>query len=116
MFADIPTPAMDGKWGGLVDCFKAALQLEKDVNEKLIALHKQADTHSDYQFADFLEGEFLKEQVDAIKELAQHVKTLEHVGPGVGEFQFDKNLLPEPDSQSDSSRPHSPCGETAGKS
>ena len=42
---------------------------------------------------DFLEGEFLQEQVKAIKQLADYATNLKRVGPGLGEFQFDKLTL-----------------------
>lgn len=41
---------------------------------------------------DFLETEFLQEQVDAIKEISDHVTNLERVGEGLGVFIFDKEL------------------------
>lgn len=41
---------------------------------------------------DFLETEFLQEQVDAIKEIADHVTTLQRVGEGLGVHMFDKQL------------------------
>merc|ERR1712055_1284522 len=51
-----------------MECLEGALTLEKQVNESLLGIHKIADTHGDYQFMDFLEGEYLQEQVQAIKE------------------------------------------------
>lgn len=41
---------------------------------------------------DFLESEFLKEQVDAIKEIGDHVTNLKRVGEGLGVFIYDKQL------------------------
>jgi len=41
---------------------------------------------------DFLETEFLQEQVDAIKEIADHVTNLDRVGEGLGVYIFDKEL------------------------
>lgn len=41
---------------------------------------------------DFLETEYLQEQVDAIKEIADHVTNLKRVGEGLGVFMFDKQL------------------------
>merc|ERR1712179_294604 len=45
---------------------EAALELEKTVNQSLLDMHKASD--GDAHLCDFLEGEFLDEQVDAIKE------------------------------------------------
>ena len=70
-----------------------ALALEKHVNQSLLDLHKIADKHGDAQMMDFIEGEYLKEQVDAIKKIGDHVTNLKRVGPGLGEYQFDKETL-----------------------
>lgn len=45
--------------------------------------------------ADFIEGKFLHEQVDAIKMLAGYVTNLKRVGSGHGEYHFDKETLGE---------------------
>lgn len=60
--------------------------------QKLLELHGIASTHNDANFMDFLETEFLQEQVDAIKEIADHVTNLERVGEGLGVFIYDKEL------------------------
>ena len=53
-----------------------------------------ASTHSDAHLTNFLEGEFLEEQVEAIKELADLITKLNRAGPtGLGEYLFDKELL-----------------------
>lgn len=36
---------------------------------------------------------YLEEQVDAIKELGDFVTNLKRVGPGLGEYLFDKETL-----------------------
>jgi len=41
----------------------------------------------------FIEGEFLQEQVKAIKEIGDHVTNLKRVGTGLGEYMFDKQTL-----------------------
>merc|ERR1719219_3238390 len=53
------------------ECLEAALTLERQVNESLLGIHKIADTHSDCQFQDFLESEYLAEQVTAMKEIEE---------------------------------------------
>ena len=45
------------------------------------------------QMCDFIEGNYLHEQVDAIKELAGHCTNLKRVGPGHGEYHFDRETL-----------------------
>jgi ferritin heavy chain len=45
------------------------------------------------QFSDWLEANFLTEQVDSIKELSDYITNLKRVGPGLGEYMFDKETL-----------------------
>lgn len=42
--------------------------------------------------ADFLESEYLTEQVEAIKKLGNEVTNLKRVGSGLGEYVFDKEF------------------------
>ena len=42
---------------------------------------------------DFIEGNFLTEQVESIKKMAEYITMLKRCGPGLGEFQFDKLTL-----------------------
>jgi len=86
---DIKTPErLD--WGCGLDAVNAALDLEKHVNQSLLDLHVIASKHNDAQMADFIETEFLTEQVEAIKELGGYITNLKRVGPGLGEYMFDK--------------------------
>jgi ferritin heavy chain len=41
---------------------------------------------------DFLESEYLFEQVNAIKEISDHVTNLHRVGEGLGVYMFDQKL------------------------
>jgi len=90
IFDNIPKPP--NSWDTPLHALEAALALEKSVNEKLLHLHKVASDNVDPQFTDFLEGEFLKEQVQAEKELADLITNLRRVGEGLGVYMFDKNL------------------------
>lgn len=92
MLQDIKKPERD-EWGSGLDAMQAALQLEKNVNQSLLDLHTTADNHKDYQFADFLEANYLTEQTEAIKELSDYVTNLKRVGSGFGEYMFDKETL-----------------------
>jgi ferritin heavy chain len=71
----------------------SALQLEKTVNQSLLDLHSLASSHNDPQLCDFLESEFLTEQVESIKQLGDYVTQLKRVGTGLGEYLFDKETL-----------------------
>ena len=89
---DIKKPERD-EWGSGLEAMQAALDLEKSVNQALFALHSIAEKHGDAQMQDFIEGEYLKEQVESIKELSDYVTNLKRVGPGIGEYMFDKETL-----------------------
>lgn len=60
--------------------------------QSLLEVHSIASSHNDANMCDFLETEFLQEQVDAIKEIADHVTNLQRVGEGLGVYMFDKQL------------------------
>jgi len=80
------------EWGTGLDAMQVALSLEKSVNQALLDLHAVADSHKDAQMTDFIEGEFLQEQVRSIKEVGDHITNLKRVGSGLGEWEFDKRL------------------------
>jgi len=81
------------EWGSGLDAIQAALSLEKSVNQTLLDLHTLASSHNDAHLVDYLEGEFLTEQVESIKQLADYVTQLKRCGPGLGEYMFDKETL-----------------------
>jgi ferritin heavy chain len=75
------------------DALQTALDLEKKVNQSLLDLHRVAGTHNDANLCDYLESEFLNEQVEAIKELGDKITQLKRAGPaGLGEYLFDQKL------------------------
>ena len=80
-----------------IDAMRAALQLEREVNESLLQIHKIASAHADPHLTDFLESEFLDEQVESIHMIGSHITNMERTGPGLGEFQFDKLTLADDD-------------------
>jgi len=88
---DVKKPDRD-EWGTGLDAMQVALSLEKSVNQALLDLHALADSHKDAQMTDFLEGNYLQEQVEAIKEISDHITNLKRVGSGLGEYQYDKSL------------------------
>lgn len=67
VFQDVAKSKDD--WSSALNAVEASLELEKKVHEAILELHKVASTHDDAQLTDFLEGEFLKEQVEAQKEI-----------------------------------------------
>ena len=89
---DVARPEKD-EWGTGLDALQAALELEKKVNQSLLDLHTLATKNEDPHLTDFLEGEYLDEQVDAIKDLGDKITKLKRAGPGgLGEYLFDKDL------------------------
>nr|AEN71561.1 ferritin 2 [Argopecten irradians] len=89
---DIKKPDQD-EWGSALEAMQVALALEKNVNQSLLDLHGVGDKHGDAQFQDFLESEYLEEQVNAIKEISDHITNLKRVGPGLGEYLYDKESI-----------------------
>ncbi|URD83774.1 hypothetical protein MUK42_02362 [Musa troglodytarum] len=71
--------------GDALYAMELALCLEKLTNEKLLGLHDVAEKCNDAQMADFIESEFLEEQVEAIKKISEYVAQLRRVGKGHGE-------------------------------
>jgi len=84
-------------WGRGLDAMEDALALEKHVYQSLLDLHKTAELVNDPQLQDFLESNYLGEQVDSIKELSNFVSTLKRMSEGpsysLGEYHFDKMTL-----------------------
>ncbi|KAL3524010.1 hypothetical protein ACH5RR_016844 [Cinchona calisaya] len=81
--------------GDALYAMELALSLEKLTNEKLLNLHGVASRNNDPQMADFVESEFLAEQVEAIKKMSEYVTQLRRVGKGHGVWHFDQMLLHE---------------------
>lgn len=88
---EIKKPQKD-EWGSGLEALKDALDLEKEVNGSLLKLHQVATNKNDPHLCDFLENEFLNEQVKSIKELSDMITKLNRAGPGLGEFIFDRHL------------------------
>ena len=92
---DIKKPDRDD-WENGLTAMECALCLERNVNQSLLELHKLATEKNDPHLCDFIETHYLNEQVEAIKELGDHVTSLCKMGaPGSGmaEYLFDKHTL-----------------------
>ncbi|KAH9553655.1 hypothetical protein CY35_08G023400 [Sphagnum magellanicum] len=81
--------------GDALYSMELALALEKLTNEKLLSLHQVAVDNNDPQMCDFIESEFLAEQVEAIKKISVYVSQLRRVGKGHGVHHFDLQLQQE---------------------
>jgi len=92
VFQDIAKP-VSMEWGSPLEAMEATLQLEKTVNQSLLDLHKVAGEKGDAHLCDYLESEFLNEQVESIKKVSDMMTKLKRAGPGLGEVLIDKELL-----------------------
>ncbi|XP_042510400.1 ferritin-3, chloroplastic-like [Macadamia integrifolia] len=81
--------------GDALYAMELGLALEKLTNEKLLKLHSVAEQNHDVQLTDFIEGEFLTEQVEALKVVSEYVAQLRRVGKGHGVWHFDQMMLHE---------------------
>merc|ERR1711994_543156 len=89
VFQDVAKPSTM-EWGTPLEAMEAVLELEKTVNQSLLDLHKGAD--GDAHLCDFLEANFLDEQVEAIKEISGWITKLKRAGPGLGFHLIDKEI------------------------
>ncbi|XP_008811159.1 ferritin-3, chloroplastic-like [Phoenix dactylifera] len=84
--------------GDALYAMELALSLEKLTNEKLLNVHSVAERCNDPQMMEYIESEFLGEQVEAIKKISEYVAQLRRVGKGHGVWHFDQMLLHEEDA------------------
>ncbi|XP_043540757.1 ferritin heavy chain, oocyte isoform-like [Chiloscyllium plagiosum] len=95
LLQDVKKPELD-EWGNGLEAMQRALQMEKDVNQSLLDLHKLSSDHTDPHLCDFLERHYLDEQVEMIKKLGDHITNLKRLGApenGLGEYLFDRLTL-----------------------
>nr|XP_022337296.1 yolk ferritin-like [Crassostrea virginica] len=77
-------------WHNGLLAMEDTLVLERYVNEELLKLHKGHD--DDAHLSHVLEHDFLDEQVNAIKDIADKIRQLKRAGSGLGEYLFDQKL------------------------
>ena len=81
------------EWKTPMNILETALKYEKEVNQSLLNLHKIAAENEDPALEDFIESEFLEEQVKDIREIADMITQLARCGgDGLGLFIFDRDL------------------------
>jgi len=78
--------------GEALYAMELALSLEKLNYEKLVDVHRVADEQGDPSLTDFIEGEYLEEQVEAIKKVSTYVSQLRRIGKGEAVWHFDRAL------------------------
>merc|ERR1719201_635393 len=83
----------DSPRGDALYAMELSLALEKMNYEKLLEVHAAGEAAGDSQLMDFVESEFLEDQLNSIKEISDWVTQLRRVVDGQGEFLFDQSLL-----------------------
>merc|ERR1711935_355717 len=91
VFQDIAKPS-SSEWGTPLQAMEAALELEKTVNQSLLDLHKASDGKGDAHLCDYIEAEFLREQVEGIKEIGDMITKIKRAGDGLGLHIVDKEI------------------------
>merc|ERR1712002_1189054 len=91
VFQDIAKPTTK-EWGTPLEAMEAALELEKTVNQSLLDLHKVAGDKGDGHLCDFLESEYLGEQVEGIKAIGDLITKMKRAGDGLGLHLMDKEM------------------------
>merc|ERR1712147_156778 len=79
VFQNVVKPAKM-EWQSGQEALEDALSLERLVNQSLLDLHKVAEEVNDPHLQDFIEGEFLTEQVESIKEIGDLITQAKRCG------------------------------------
>lgn len=88
-----PISAPPTEWQSGVNILKAALEMERQVNDSLLNLHSVAAENGDVQLEDYIEGEFLEDQAKDIKKASDLITQLNRTGnEGLGLYLFDQQL------------------------
>ncbi|CAG2121255.1 unnamed protein product [Medioppia subpectinata] len=88
ILSDIQTyPKQDG-WTPL-EAMAKTISVETGITQALLKQNELADSVKDSDYSGFLVN-FLREQIRDLKELGDHVTRLKRVGPGIGEYLYDK--------------------------
>ena len=84
----------DSNKSNILLAMEESLKKEIEVNNCLLNLHKLAEEKNDSQLCDYLEGNFLNEQVKSIYELSHYISQLKLIGnDGYGLYEFNNKLL-----------------------
>ena len=84
---------LEDKNNDVLKSFEMAYKMEDKVYKSLLEVHKVAEECDDPQFADFIEGNYLEEQVEAMDMLQRNISQLKRIGnDGHGIWNFDQNF------------------------
>uniref|UniRef100_A0A8D1TFM8 Ferritin n=1 Tax=Sus scrofa TaxID=9823 RepID=A0A8D1TFM8_PIG len=95
LFWDVKKPSQD-EGGKTQETKKAAIHLEKGLNQALLDLHALGSAHTSHNICDFLENHFLDEEVKLIKKMGDHLTNLCRLSgpqPGLVEYLFKRLTL-----------------------
>ena len=74
------------------ESFETSLKLEKEIHNNLLKLHKFASSKQDEHLCDFIESEFLTEQVKSQREFMDFIVNAKRCDSNLGIYLFDKNM------------------------
>ena len=74
-FQDVAKPSQD-EWGKTQDSMKAAVKMEKNLNQALLDMHSLGSAHTDLHLCDFLQNHFLDGDVKLMKKMGYHLTSL----------------------------------------
>ncbi|XP_041030229.1 ferritin heavy chain-like [Carcharodon carcharias] len=92
---DVKKPEQN-EWSNGLEAMQRALQMEKNVKQSLLDLHKLSSGNTDPHLCGFLETHYLDEQVKMIKKLGDHFTNLKRLGApenDMEEYLFGKLTL-----------------------
>ena len=73
--------------------FEKALEMEQHVYQSLLHVHQISEQCNDPQFSDFIESEYLEEQISSINELSGYISQLNRIGEnGFGIWSFNNEF------------------------
>ena len=85
--------APPSEWSTPISALEDALELEKKVNESLLALNSVSTKHDDPHLSDYITSHFLTEQVESASEISKLVTNAKRCGDGLGTYIFDKQTM-----------------------
>ncbi|KAL3863379.1 hypothetical protein ACJMK2_005136 [Sinanodonta woodiana] len=94
-FSTIPTPVRT-TWADGLEAVTDSLNVQKGIQKEILGVHTQAEAAGDPHLSQVLEGNFLDQNTELIKKLADYVAQLERLkkdnNSSLGEYVFEQNL------------------------
>jgi len=81
-------------WVSFRQALEESLKLENEINNYIHKIHSIAEqTCKDPHLMDFLESEYLEEQISSINQITRLLAILNQMDGGVGEYMLDRQIL-----------------------